>query len=391
MEHVLLDVEFKDPVPGVEMKANKLPVPAKAVLKWSNGEHETVCLEFLSDEGSARDVYASSDRSLVMKFQKGQWHEESNLKEWLIFSNPQFRAFAPRVYGVWRMQWMGADLSVLVMHRVKHTLKTWLRGLASLPPDQASLNLLTDVWQDFFRFVVEVVGKGFQVPELHWNDVALTDCNHIVVVDFEKTICAPHADPYNQYWKGVKTFLRNFKAMVSGPEYQATKPAWEPLLGRYYDITKQWWHGYKKQLPCKGDIVSLGSLLRASTAGVGVETARWSQSALLQTTPRVPMDRPWKGSVATGRWMLMEEVVLSLWLVMLRAEWSESQRRGWISTGSGSYIGLRERMEDAWEWMTAILQRTGHREDHALRSTDNRNESWWLQGLLAQAFHEAFS
>ena len=64
--------------------------------------------------------------------------------------------------------------------------------------------------------------------------------------------------------------------------------------------------------------------------------------------------------------MRMEEVALSLWLVMLRAEWSESQRRGWISTGSGSYIGLRERMEDAWEWMTAILQGTGHREDYVL-------------------------
>ena len=78
--------------------ANKLPVPGKAVVKWSNGAEYCVDLGFLaSDQG--RDVFAAEKASYVLKPTIEACHERSNLSEAHLAQTP-FKGFVPQVYGL---------------------------------------------------------------------------------------------------------------------------------------------------------------------------------------------------------------------------------------------------------------------------------------------------
>ena len=73
-------------VPGAKTNTNNLPLPAHALVKWSNGTEDCVDLQH-KGSGAARDVFSaqhtySGDGAVyVLKLTGMDWHERSNVAE----------------------------------------------------------------------------------------------------------------------------------------------------------------------------------------------------------------------------------------------------------------------------------------------------------------------
>ena len=75
----LHSVELLDLVPG-QTRANKLAVPANAVVKWTSGRTDALAVSPLAS-GAGRDVFASPEAPYVLKLQAERWHTGSNAAE----------------------------------------------------------------------------------------------------------------------------------------------------------------------------------------------------------------------------------------------------------------------------------------------------------------------
>ena len=61
-------------------KANKLPIPTEARVRWSSRRVDILNVAPLAS-GQGRDVFAADTAGYVLKLQKGQWHDGSNKAE----------------------------------------------------------------------------------------------------------------------------------------------------------------------------------------------------------------------------------------------------------------------------------------------------------------------
>ena len=75
----LESVELRGLAPG-HTKANRLPIPTEASVRWSSRRVDTMAVAPLAS-GLGRDVFASDAVPYVLKLQRAQWHSESNKAE----------------------------------------------------------------------------------------------------------------------------------------------------------------------------------------------------------------------------------------------------------------------------------------------------------------------
>ena len=75
----LQGVDLCGVAPG-RTKANKLPVPAGALVRWASGRSDMLVVRPLAS-GAGRDVFASPEAPYVLKLQGERWHAESNAAE----------------------------------------------------------------------------------------------------------------------------------------------------------------------------------------------------------------------------------------------------------------------------------------------------------------------
>ena len=83
----------------------------------------------------------------------------------------------PLVCGAFKCSWDDERVSVLVVERVQHTLRSWTLSLTKLTPhpDDDALHILILLFAAFFTTVTNASDKeGFQLSDLHWDNIGVT-------------------------------------------------------------------------------------------------------------------------------------------------------------------------------------------------------------------------
>ena len=77
----------------------------------------------------------------------------------------------PKVYGVLQSRWRGRNMDVVVVERVRHTMRSWFSALMAVKhePDEIAVQLVNHVTKKFFREVVHMAND----LRLHFSDLTL--------------------------------------------------------------------------------------------------------------------------------------------------------------------------------------------------------------------------
>ena len=77
----------------------------------------------------------------------------------------------PKVYGVVSSRWRGRKVKVMVVERVRHTMRSWFSALMAVKhePDEIAVQLVYRVTDNFFRQVVYMANN----LRLHFSDLTL--------------------------------------------------------------------------------------------------------------------------------------------------------------------------------------------------------------------------
>ena len=75
------------------------------------------------------------------------------------------------VYGVVSSGWRGRNVKVMVVERVRHTMRSWFRALMAVnhEPDEIAVKLVNHTTKNFFRQVVHMAND----LRLHFSDLTL--------------------------------------------------------------------------------------------------------------------------------------------------------------------------------------------------------------------------
>ena len=141
----------------------------EAELTWEARAIQKVALRFLST-GRTGDVYEALDAPYVLQITRPELRAVFwiNKADSIPACSPKV---FPSVYGGVSSGWRGRQVKVMVVERVRHTMRSWFRALMVVnhEPDEIVVQLVKHVTKNFFRQVVHMAND----VSLHFSDLTL--------------------------------------------------------------------------------------------------------------------------------------------------------------------------------------------------------------------------
>ena len=227
------------PVPHCKTPANKLAVPKGVHIVWSNTRRQTVELEYLA-RGAARDVFEAVHCGFVLKIQSGKYHDTSNLVEYNL-SQSKFQEFMPVVYGSTLCEWEGEQVSILIVERVEHTLKSFCSSLIQIQPrpTKDDTSILLQLFPGIFEHITRAVGTlNYQLSDLHWDNIGVCSQTQVLTfLDCEGCREAPQARSKVKIGRAMLAFFSSIRMFIDN----ITHKLWKDIFNVFYSNLQTWW------------------------------------------------------------------------------------------------------------------------------------------------------
>ena len=178
--------------------------------------------------------------------QEWRWHETSNGREYGL-ANTVMNFCTPEFYDVHRVQYESQfpnynityDLSVSVVEKVAHTMKSYTLTMLASPLDFSAVFLILSWVRCVFSLVYVVCEQEkLRVSDFHFKNIGLTEKLQLVLIDIEQCTEAPDKKAKQRAVPEITPFLAELSSALVDSTADAS---WLGFRLCFHNQIESWW------------------------------------------------------------------------------------------------------------------------------------------------------